>query len=209
MRSLWISKETRPAVDRVSKVTRMPEQHQTDRNKGDRDSSIYQTSPGARFRAHCSEAGIHVRWKVIVIGRVRSRDPRRSLRGGRERQMPRCEAYSASSQAHPGRRLTRPDVRATAEYRCSVPFAASFPWVMVNYVCLTLPGPGPRLPSHRCRGQGIIYWLVSVDRLLRTCMPEFFAWMPSYEILEKSDCSFFFYNAFYKKGWLEVDWKRP
>jgi len=38
-----------------------------------------------------------------------------------------------------GLKVNSPNIGIQAEYRCTVPFAASFPWVMVNYGCLILP----------------------------------------------------------------------
>lgn len=63
--------------------------------------------------------------------------------GGRESEAEMQDDASCNigggGDATQGPKVNSPNVRAQAEYRCTVPFAASFPWVMVNYGCLISP----------------------------------------------------------------------
>lgn len=91
-------------------------------------------------------------WSSVVDWGKKGEPAGRGGGGGRYREAEIAMLQRCPCASRP--KVNSANVRATTEYRCSVPFAASFPWVMVNYGCLISAGLGPRLPSPGCRGQG-------------------------------------------------------
>lgn len=118
-------------------------------------NSVHETRGGARFRGivRGMDPLEGESWSSVVdSGEKKGGRPDGAEGEGRYREAEIAMLQRCPCASRP--KVNSANVRATTEYRCSVPFAASFPWVMVNYGCLISAGLGPRLPSPGCRGQG-------------------------------------------------------